>query len=101
MGLPRLTRAYRESAEEVISLSKIKESGLGLESTLSLTYSDFDSVKYKLVKSGFEISKVSYKKDIKLTFIGKEEKAKEFLKDFPKEKIIDMKENTLYSEVEK
>ena len=101
LGLPRLTRAYRESAEEVISLSKIKESGLGLESSLSLTYSEFDSVKYKLVKSGFEISKVSYEEDIKLTFIGKEEKAKEFLKDFPKEKIIDMKENTLYSEVEK
>ena len=51
LGLPRLTRAYRESAEEVISLSKIKESGLGLESTLSLTYSEFDSV--KCVKAGF------------------------------------------------
>lgn len=99
LGLPRLTRAYRENAEEVILKSKIVESSLGLEITLSLGYSELENIKYKLGKSGFETKSVSYEENVILSFLGKEEKIREFLKDFPKEKILKEKETILYSEV--
>ncbi len=99
LGLPRLTRTYRECAEETISVSRIKEAKKGMGVTISLSYSELDQIRYQLDRSGFQIGGIIFEDEVKVSFLGEERKIEDYLKNFKKESILSKNETTIYSEV--
>lgn len=99
LGLPRLTRTYREAAEEVILNSKVVEAKLGLGATLSIPYSELDSIRYQLNKNEFQILDIKYEEEVQISFVGEEPMIRKYLEGIDERKILALNETTLYKEV--
>lgn len=99
LGLPRLTRTYRELSEETIEKATLMENKPGLEAKLSIPYSDLDHIRYRIDKLGFKISSIAYDDRVTISVLGEEKAMQEFLKDCPEGNIVELKKATLYSEV--
>ncbi len=99
LGLPRLTRTYREMAEEVIEKAKLVEAKKGLKADISLNYSVLESIKYQLDKAGFKISNIVYDEEVIISFEGEKEKVENYLANLDPKNILSLEENTLYLEV--
>lgn len=99
LGLPRLTRTYRECAEEVISKSQLVEAKPGLKANLAVSYPELDTTKYQIEKQGFKISNIIYDEVIKISFVGEKEQVRHYLDNFDPKKVLSLEEDILYSEV--
>ena len=101
LGLPRLTRTYREAAEEVILASKLMTSIPGLKAKISVPYNEADNIKYKLHKAGFDILSTEYGEAVDITFSGEKEGMDKFLDSLNPSSILFKEEIIKYTEVTK
>lgn len=99
LGLPRLTRTYREAAEEAILTAKIVEEKIGCLVTLSIPYSDLERLRYQLKKANFSIKQIDYSENVIIVFLGEKEVVEHFLSKLSPNVILNKETSKLFTEV--
>lgn len=83
LGLPRLSRTYREVGEKLIEQAAFAEIIEGESLMLEVSYSDFDRFKYLIGKTQFTLKEVKYGEVISLTALGDAKILEDFVRGLP------------------
>lgn len=79
LGLPRLTRTYRDSAEGVISKASFARIIEGMEMPLEMSYADYEYVKKLVAKTNLTIYNEQFSEQVNILIKGEKEELTKFV----------------------
>ncbi|MCQ2772055.1 MAG: YigZ family protein [Bacilli bacterium] len=79
LGLPRLTRTYRDSAEDVISKASFARIIEGIEMPLEMSYADYEYVKKLVAKTNLTLFGEQYGENVSISIKGEKEELNRFV----------------------
>lgn len=85
LGLPRLTRTYRDAAEDVIATAKFATIIEGSTQNLSMSYANYEYVKKLVAKTNLEMYGEVYSEEVTVTLKGESESLNKFVSSLPYE----------------
>lgn len=100
LGLPRLTRTYREAAEDIIESAELYEQYEGIRVEMAVEYNALEPIRYAAKTMGFEIENTLYEEKILLTCSGDARIMERFLEKRLPEEITSTKSVTLLRRID-
>ncbi len=85
LGLPRLTRTYRDAAEDVIAKARFATIIDGSTETLIMSYANYDYVKKLVAKTNLEMYGEVFSEEVTITLKGETESLTKFVSSLPYE----------------
>ena len=85
LGLPRLTRTYRDAAEDVIAKARFATIIDGSTQTLIMSYANYDYVKKLVAKTNLEMYGEVFSEEVTITLKGETESLTKFVSSLPYE----------------
>jgi uncharacterized YigZ family protein len=100
LGLGRLTRTYRECAQSILTASAYCRLEEGREYVLSLSYSHFEELKAKALKTHQKVEAIVYEEKVRLLLRGDANITASLVQGLPEGSLIQEKSVILKKELE-